>query len=235
MKKKILLIKNVTRPHKNLVEKILEEDKRSYLCVELDRGDTLPSLDNIGGVIVFGGPRSVNDESQEIRELANLSQHAIQYNIPFLGICLGFQILARVFSQKVGSFFPPEVGCRDEHGKTYEIELTDFGRGDPIFLGLPEKMPVFEFHYESVRADQKYPVIAHGNNNSVQAVKYASLAYGIQWHFEFTFEFFLHLLSHHPGLQGLDKEKLRKDYELFAQEYEKYGLRLFRNFLQMAD
>jgi len=43
------------------------------------------------------------------------------------------------------------------------------------------------------------------------------------------------LLSHHPGLQGLDKEKLRKDYELFAQEYEKYGLRLFRNFLQMAD
>ena len=83
-------------------------------------GDRLPgTLDNHAGAVIFGGPMSVNDPDDFIRREIDWIAVPLREQRPFLGICLGAQMLAMQLGAKVA----PHPEGRSEIGY-YPIRPT---------------------------------------------------------------------------------------------------------------
>ncbi len=88
-------------------------------------GDPLPkTLRDYAGAIVFGGPMSVNDEDAWLRREIDWIGVPLKEDTPFLGICLGAQMLAR----HLGHGVRPHPQGRVEVGY-YPIQPTEQGHG----------------------------------------------------------------------------------------------------------
>jgi GMP synthase (glutamine-hydrolysing) len=140
-------------------------------------GDPLPeSLSRHSGVVVFGGPMSANDETDFIRRETDWLAVPLKERKPFLGICLGAQMLARQLGAKV-SFHPEglvEIGY-------YPIRATASAR--TIATSWPSH--VYQWHREGFDLPQGAELLAEGDIFSMQAFRYGA-AYGIQFHPEVT-------------------------------------------------
>jgi GMP synthase (glutamine-hydrolysing) len=65
-------------------------------------GDSLPeTLDEHTGAVIFGGPQSANDQDEFIRREIDWLKVPLREGKPFLGICLGAQMLARHLGARV--------------------------------------------------------------------------------------------------------------------------------------
>ena len=61
---------------------------------------------------------------------------ALKEEIPILGICLGAQLLAKACGAKVKKAKQKEIGWS-------KVNLTDKGKQDSLFTGLPSQLNVF--------------------------------------------------------------------------------------------
>ena len=66
-------------------------------------------------------------------------QKVLKAEIPYLGICLGSQLLAKAAGARVVKSPVKEIGW-------YQIQLTDEGKKDPLFKGFHEKDPIYHWH-----------------------------------------------------------------------------------------
>ncbi|HTQ83696.1 MAG TPA: glutamine amidotransferase, partial [Pseudolabrys sp.] len=65
-------------------------------------GDPLPeTMDEHAGAAIFGGPQSANDTDDFVRREIDWIGVPLREDKPFLGICLGAQMLARHLGGKV--------------------------------------------------------------------------------------------------------------------------------------
>ena len=71
------------------------------LHVQVLRGDPLPDLDEVDGLVVFGGAESVLDRHPALEREADLLRQAVERDLPVLGICLGAQLLAHALGGRV--------------------------------------------------------------------------------------------------------------------------------------
>ena len=67
VKKKVLIIKNISREGPGILEKILQENLIHYKIVDLAKNEKLPTADNFSCLIIMGGPDSANDETKKIK------------------------------------------------------------------------------------------------------------------------------------------------------------------------
>ncbi|BBL53986.1 GMP synthase [Bartonella quintana] len=141
-------------------------------------GQKLPNtLEHYAGVVILGGPMSVNDREAYISEEIEWISLSLKENKPFLGICLGAQMLAcklggRVCTRNDGIV---EVGW-------YPLEATSQGKA---LMNWPEM--VYHFHDEGIYDLPKEAVLlATGDTYPTQAFRYGDNAWGLQFHAEFT-------------------------------------------------
>lgn len=151
--------------------------------VELDVGEPIPPLDSYDLLAVMGGPMDVWQEDSLpwlIAEKAAIRRWVMELGRPFLGICLGHQLLAEALGGKVGLMAPPEVGMAT-------ISLTAAGLDDPLFAGLPRDVDTFQWHGAEVsRLPEGAVVLAANDACPVQAMRWGRHAYGFQYHIEIT-------------------------------------------------
>ena len=84
-------------------------------------GDPLPcNLRDYAGVVIFGGPMSANDDRDFIHREMDLIGVALKEDVPYLGLCLGAQLMARHLGHRV---YPHHEG-RAEIGY-YPIRPTE--------------------------------------------------------------------------------------------------------------
>ncbi len=140
-------------------------------------GDPLPStLRDHSGAVIFGGPQSANDCIDYIRREVEWIGVPLKENKPFLGICLGSQMLAH------------HLGARVDHCPRGCIEagyhpITATQAGDR--LGLPEV--VYQWHREGFDLPRDGVLLATGGGAYPnQAFQYGS-GFGVQFHPEITF------------------------------------------------
>ena len=75
-------------------------------------GDPLPeTLDGHAGAVIFGGPMSANDPDDYVRREIDWIEVPLREQRPFLGICLGAQMLARQLGAQVAPH--PQGRARD--------------------------------------------------------------------------------------------------------------------------
>jgi GMP synthase (glutamine-hydrolysing) len=70
-------------------------------------GDPLPeTLDVHAGAVIFGGPMSANDSDDYVRREIDWIEVPLREQRPFLGICLGAQMLAKHLGARVAPATP---------------------------------------------------------------------------------------------------------------------------------
>lgn len=148
-------------------------------CPALDQ--PLPaSLQSYRGVVVFGGPMSANDDASLpfIRTELEWIQQVLAAGTPFLGICLGAQLLARVLGAQVR----PHAQGRVEVGYWPLAVRSQRGGATPL-MGLER---VFQWHNEGFELPQGAQHLAATPEFPNQAFAYGSQVYGFQFHPEMT-------------------------------------------------
>jgi GMP synthase (glutamine-hydrolysing) len=141
-------------------------------------GDPLPdTLDGHAGAVIFGGPMSVNDPDDYIRAEIDWIKVPLAESRPFLGICLGAQMLARHLGAPVGfhSEGKAEVGY-------YPIRATPAGHD--VVPAWPDY--VYQWHREGFALPSGARLLAEGDIFKVQAFAWEQRAFGIQFHAEVT-------------------------------------------------
>ena len=140
-------------------------------------GDDLPdTLDAHSGAVVFGGPMSANDNEAYVRREIDWLSVPLSENRPYLGICLGAQMLARHLGAKV-------VGNHDGSVEIgwYPLHSTNHGR---LLMNWPSM--VYQFHREGFELPHGAELLAKGDLYPNQAFRYGKKAYGVQFHAELT-------------------------------------------------
>ena len=143
-------------------------------------GDPLPkTMANHAGAVIFGGPMSANDPDDYIRQEIDWINIPLKEGKPFLGVCLGAQMLARCLGHRVYS----HADDRAEIGY-YPVRPTSEGRAICI-APFPEH--VYHWHREGFDLPTGATLLASGDVFDVQACRYGANAYGFQFHPEVTY------------------------------------------------
>lgn len=230
----LLVIQNITREGLGLLERILVDANVTFDIVDLDKGQQLPSLDNYKALVVLGGPDSSNDTTQKmINELECIKQ-ALGRGLPYLGICLGMQALVKSAGGKVVPGAVKEIGFIDTDGNQHTVSVTYDGKNDPLLVGLPEKLNVFQLHGETVELTVSMKLLATGKFCKNQIVKVGDKAYGIQSHFELTNEMLTVWAEQDPDLISIGKDNLLQEFKVIKDTYDDIGKTLLSNFLRVA-
>jgi GMP synthase (glutamine-hydrolysing) len=177
---KVLIILHQKHSSAGRVGRIL---RAQGLALDIRRpclGDPLPrTLGDYDGAAVFGGPMSVNDKEDWIRQEIEWIGIPLREGKPFLGICLGAQMLARQLGHRVH----PHPAGRVEVGY-YPIQPTSAGHSlcECRFPGH-----VYQWHREGFELPRGATLLAKGQDFESQAFCYGGNAFGFQFHPEVTF------------------------------------------------
>jgi len=234
VKKKVLIIKNISREGPGILEKILQENLIFYDVVDLATNEPLPDSRNYGTLIVMGGPDSANNKTGKIKNEIKFIKNWLDAKKPFLGICLGLQLLVKAADGKIVKNKLKEIGFRDHDGNFFEVELLKTSQKDPLLYKLGKKIKVFHLHGETVTITKKMQLLGKGKHCQNQIVKVADSAYGVQGHFELTSRILDVWLAEDPNLQKLDAQKVHADFFEIKEEYERTADQIFTNFLKIA-
>ena len=169
------------------------------LVPELGLPSELPDF-----LLVMGGPMSVNDPDPWIRQEADFIRRCVSADVPYLGVCLGSQFLAKAMAGAVYKGPAPEIGITRLH-------KTSAAAGDPVFRTAPEPLEVIEWHGEGIEAPPGATVLAKSDLFPVQAFRIRR-AYGLLFHAELDTAGVDRLCAHCPedvARSGLTAEAIQ--------------------------
>ena len=136
-------------------------------------GDALPTtLDAHAGAVIFGGPMSANDTDDYVRAEIDWIEIPLRERRPFLGICLGAQMLAK----QLGAAVAPHPQGVVQVGY-YPIHPT--AAGAELCPDWPAQ--VYHWHREGFERPYGAELLASGDDFPVQAIRYDS-CFGLQFH-----------------------------------------------------
>jgi len=229
---RLLIIKNIECEGPGLIEDILMEHKANYDVMLANGRLKYPNLRKYDRFIVLGGPQSANDKTSMIKKELDFIKKIIKLNKPYLGICLGAQLLAKSLGAEVKINKAKELG-------NYTIKLTREGQADALFNGLSTKLNVFQWHGETFDIPRDAVKLAYCRSCANQAFKYKN-SYGIQFHLEITPEMlktWLQIPEYRVELnhQGLHVFEIAQDFAKNYSSYRKNCRILINNYLNSAE
>ena len=180
---RILVFQHIACEHPGIFRDFLAEDGIEWTAVELDEGEPIPSFDGYDALWVMGGPMDTWQEDGNpwlVPEKAAIRGAVQAREMPYLGFCLGHQLLAASLGGEVGPAGQPEIGI-------LEVEVTDAGRASPFMKDLPERAHCLQWHSaEVLREPEGATILASSPACRVQAMSIADRAFSIQYHVELT-------------------------------------------------
>lgn len=227
----ILIIKHIDIEGPGTLGDFLKAQGEPFRIVELGAGEQLPSdCGSFKAVVVLGGPMNVDEEDRyPFLKAENIFlQKVLKAGVPFLGICLGSQLLAKAAGAKVVKSPVKEIGW-------YHIQLTAQGERDPFFSGFQAQDPVYQWHGDMFQIPCAGQLLASAQGCPHQALKVGTNAYGLQFHIEITDKSIKEWCEEYcetdlPGRLG-HAQSMMEDYWKFKQTFDAQAQRLYQNFL----
>lgn len=156
----------------------LREDQARTVAVFT--GDKLPDPRAVAGVVITGSAAMVTDREDWSEQSAAYVRDLVSTEVPLLGICYGHQLIAHALGGEVG------WNPRGREIGTWDIELREAARGDPLFGALPARFPAHTTHSQSVlRLPEGAELLASSALDPIHALRFAPKAWSVQFHPEF--------------------------------------------------
>ena len=153
-------------------------DGLNLTTIELDEGEKIPNdLTKYDGMLCMGGPMDTYMEKKYpwlVEEKKRIKEFVVNLKKPYLGFCLGCQLLGEVVGGKVVKSNPAEIGMMD-------INFTDNKKKDILFSKFPDNIKSLQWHSYEVQGVDKNPditLIASSPITKYQIFKYQDHAYG---------------------------------------------------------
>jgi GMP synthase-like glutamine amidotransferase len=162
------------------LRELIAADHARVDVVELDEGDPIPSLAGYDAMIVMGGAMDVWEIEKHpwlVAEKAAIYEAVRDWKMPYLGVCLGHQLLADALGGRCRIMDKPEIGVLD-------VEYASAAAADPLFRGVPHSKVLQWHHVEVVDAPSDAVILAHTPMCGNQAMRVGDHAWGIQYHIE---------------------------------------------------
>ena len=176
--KQILMVLHQEASSPGRVGTILQEMGYALDIRRPPLGHPLPdTLEDHCGAVIFGGPMSANDPDEFIKREIDWISVPLRENKPFLGICLGAQMLSKQLGGK--------VCCNDREFAEigyYPITPTEEGAA---MMDWPKM--IYQWHREGFSLPSGATLLAWGEEYPNQAIRVGENAYGVQFHAELTF------------------------------------------------
>jgi GMP synthase-like glutamine amidotransferase len=226
----ILYIKHIALEGPETLGTFLAQQGFSSKTIEVWRGDPLPEdLSGIQAVVCLGGPMNVYEEEQYpfLKREDSLIRKVLEEDVPFLGICLGSQLLAKANGARVSRAREEEIGFS-------QVRLTEEGMRDPLLKGVPPDMEVFQWHGDTFDIPAQAAWLARGAVCPHQAFRVGRCAYGVQFHVEITgkniqewAEAYLDLST---AAHRLKKDALLTRYAQRKEKFHQTAEQIYNNF-----
>ena len=160
------------------------KDSVNITTIELDEGEKIPNnLNKFNAMLCMGGPMDTWMEKEYpwlIEEKKKIKEFVVDLKKPYLGFCLGCQLLGEVVGGKVVKTNNPEIGMLD-------VNFSKNKNKDILFSEFPNKITSLQWHsYEAqgLEKNKDITLLASSNETKYQIFKFQKHAYGIQFHIE---------------------------------------------------
>jgi GMP synthase (glutamine-hydrolysing) len=157
-------------------------ERHNIACLDLDLyagAGAAPELADVAGMILMGGPMSVNDDLSWLGDEMGAIRDAIHRGKPVLGICLGAQLIAKALGARVYRNPVKEIGWA-------QVYWTEQAAADPLFRGFLHPETLFHWHGETFDLPNGAERLAYSEACGNQAFRVAGHVYGLQFHAEVT-------------------------------------------------
>ncbi len=180
----IIVLQHIKIEDPGYIKDLMLKDNINLTTIELDEGEKIPEdLSKFDAMFCMGGPMDTWMEDKYpwlIDEKKKIKDFVINLKKPYLGFCLGCQLLGEVVGGKVVKSTKPEIGMLD-------INFLRQKESDLLFSNFPDKIKALQWHsYEVVNLEniQDITLLASSDTTKYQIFKYQNHAYGIQFHIE---------------------------------------------------
>jgi len=183
--KNVIVLQHIKIEDPGYIKDLMIKDNIILTTIELDEGEKIPNdLSKFDAMFCMGGPMDTwmeKDYPWLIEEKKRIREFVVELKKPYLGFCLGCQLLGEVIGGEVVRSNPSEIGILnidfDENTKKKDI----------LFSTFPNQIKSLQWHsYEVQNLEKNKDVIliASSSVTKYQIFKYQNHAYGIQFHIE---------------------------------------------------
>ena len=182
--KKVIILQHISIEDPGYIKDLMIKDNYNLTTIELDEGEKIPeNLDQFDAMFCMGGPMDTwmeKDFPWLIDEKKRIKEFVVDLKKPYLGFCLGCQLLGEVVGGKVVKSNKPEIGILD-------INFLENKNNDKLFSKFPNTIKSLQWHsYEVQNLEniKNITLIASSPDTKYQIFKFHEHAYGIQFHIE---------------------------------------------------
>ena len=184
MNKNIIILQHIDIETPGYILDLMNQDNFNLRTIELDKGEKIPSnLNQFDGMFCMGGPMDTwmeKDYPWLIEEKNKIKEFVVDLEKPYLGFCLGCQLLGEVLGGNVVKSTPPEIGILD-------ISMSKHYSSDHLFGEFNSSIKALQWHSYEVRdleMNKDVTILGSSPTTKYQIFKYKNHAYGIQFHIE---------------------------------------------------
>ena len=180
----IIVLQHIKIEDPGYIKDLMLADGFNLTTIELDEGEKIPNdLSKFDGMFCMGGPMDTwmeKDYPWLIEEKNKIKEFVVDLEKPYLGFCLGCQLLGEVLGGNVVKSTPPEIGILD-------ISMSKHYSSDHLFGEFNSSIKALQWHSYEVRdleMNKDVTILGSSPTTKYQIFKYKNHAYGIQFHIE---------------------------------------------------
>lgn len=184
-------------PHIGDYEKWFSRVIGDGFALEVHRAFEKPvhRLSGYDAMVITGSPRSLVAPHNEpwMDDAADFVRRADDAGVPVLGVCFGHQLIGYAYGARV------RKNPRGWEVGTVDVELTDAGRRDPLFAGLPSRLKVNQSHQDEVEHESLGPNVvrlAGSAHTETQSLAVGDHVRGVQFHPEMDAVVIRRIIAH---------------------------------------
>ena len=181
---RLLILQHIKIEDPGFIKDLMIKDGAELTTTELDEGEKIPKdLSKFDAMFCMGGPMDTWMEKEYpwlIDEKKAIKEFVVDLKKPYLGFCLGCQLLGEVVGGKVVKSNIPEIGMLN-------ISFSNNKSKDALFSNFPDEITSLQWHSYEVQGLENNKDVTHlasSPETKYQIFKYQNHAYGIQFHIE---------------------------------------------------